>query len=119
MPEEKKLGEVEVLFERDDCPECGGKSFAYKDTADMELAAGRVTEQQTKMGFGLLSVQPLVDPAKIGLTAPQITEIKDICLSCGAEFVRKVIRVRVQLTIQTQRPSGPDLPGFMKRGGRF
>ena len=118
MPAEKKLGEIEVLFSRDKCPLCGSEHAVYKDTVAQEVAAGRFSQEMADMGVGTISAGLVIDPTKNVLTAPQISIVKDVCLNpdCGAEYVSKIIRVRVQVSVkmgsqQSFRPGQPG-PGY-------
>ncbi|MDD5060881.1 MAG: hypothetical protein PHN44_01175 [Candidatus Marinimicrobia bacterium] len=118
---EKKIGEVEVLFSRNACPLCGCERAAYKDTVEQEIAAGRFGTEVAEMGIGEITTPGLViDPTKNVLAAPQITVVSDYCLNkdCGAKYVSKIIRVRVQVSVQFGPPQGPRGgagPGFQFR----
>jgi hypothetical protein len=124
MPEEKKLGEMEVLLDRNQCPMCGSEHSIFKDTVAQEVAAGRFSEMMAASGVGIVTTGLVADPTRQVLSAPQVIVIKDVCLNpdCGAEYVCRVSRVRVQISVQQQQgqPKRSNGPGdFMQRGGRF
>ena len=128
MPEEKKLGEMEVLLNRDKCPMCGSEHSVFKGTVAQEVAAGRFSEMMAATGVGIITTGLVADPTRQVLSAPQVIVIKDVCLNpdCGAEYVCRVARVRVQISVQQpsasnqqKRTGGFGPNDFMNRGGRF
>jgi hypothetical protein len=112
---EKGLGEMETLFETDTCPYCESNKSVYKDTARQELSNGKFSEQAVEMGVGEISVQPVMDPTKKVLTAPQVIRVDDYCLGCGRKYTTKIMRVRVQVAARAEQSPRAYPPG--SRGG--
>ncbi len=109
----------EVLFSRDDCPDCGGKRRALADTAQEEVEAGKFSKEMANLGVGIPSSGLVVDPTKNVLMAPQVTIVEDYCLDCGKKYTTKIIRQRVAVSIRAAPPGPGGQGGLGGLGPQF
>ena len=108
-----KIGETEVLFQRDACPDCNCGKRVYEEKSRAEMDAGRFSKEIFNAGIGIPEAGYVWDTVSRNLTIPQVIALYDYCSKCGEKYLVRILC----RTVQTPQPQMAGMPGLPRRTG--